>query len=137
MNNSFDNSKSHEDNVKISIEKIIGQPTSSKRVKKTNDEIRKGKFRAIMEMLQFVEERQIIMNEMHGIDMIKHNEPFFQIIDEFFALLFNKEQIKLINFYLYDRYTADGAVLSLLDENDNAVPLETPDQLWDILSKVK
>jgi hypothetical protein len=76
-----------------------------------------------------------MLDEGHNMDMNKYNQIFFDIITDFFSFNFSKKQINLINFYLYDRYSPDGSVLDLVDDNNNIVPLETSADLWHLLQK--
>jgi hypothetical protein len=55
-----------------------------------------------------------------------------------FSLQFSKQQIGLINFFLYDRYVADGSVLTLTnDETNEVLQLDSPEQLWEVIKKIK
>lgn len=136
-NKGFDINKPHDENVKISIDSIIGQKTTSRRARKTEDEIKKAYFKSIITNLVYMEERQIILAEEFEIDIASHNAYFFQIVDDFFAMLFNKEQINMINFYLYDRYTPDGSVMQLQNDKGKIIPFETPEHLWEVLKTLK
>lgn len=135
MENEFNPNNTHDQNVKVAIDKIIGQKTSLKRLKKTQDDQRRILFCRIIDNIIEVEERAIALDEVHRIDMTKYNDTFFNIISDFWGLSFNKQQVNLINFYLYDRYCADGNVLDLVDDDGNVVPLNTPTDLWFLLAK--
>jgi hypothetical protein len=71
------------------------------------------------------------------MDMSKYNNLFFDIIEDMLALHFSKQQINLINFFLYDRYSAEGAVTQLFDKNGDPVKLDNADDLWQLLKTVK
>jgi hypothetical protein len=71
------------------------------------------------------------------IDLTRYNKLFFDIIDDFFKLNFNKEQIKLIEFYLYDRFSPDGSVLELLDVTNKKIKLDSIDDLWNLLKSME
>lgn len=135
MENEFDPSNTHDENVKVAIDKIIGQPTSFKRVKKTQEDQRRILFTRILEAVTLAEERAIGLDEGYQIDLSKYNQVFFDIITDFWQFCFNKQQINLINFYLYDRYCADGSVLDLIDDDGNVIPLTNPTDLWHLLNK--
>ena len=81
------------------------------------------------------EERAIDLDEVYQIDLSKHNQVFFDIITDFWNFSFNKQQVNLINFYLYDRYCADGSVLDLVEEDNTVVPLTSASDLWYLLNK--
>ena len=135
MKNEFDPKNTHHQNVKVAIDKIIGQKTSFKRIKKTQEDQKRILFTRIIEAVTMAEERAISIDEGYQIDLNKYNQVFFDIILDFWNFCFTREQINLINFYLYDRYCADGSVLDLVDENDNIVPLNTANDLWFLINK--
>ncbi len=133
MSKEFDPEKSHEENVKIAIDKILGETTSLKKKKKNDSDHKKIIFKKIIEGIVTVEERAIMIEEAFSIDLNKYNSLFFEIIDHFLKFNFNKDQIKLIDFYLYDRYSVNGSVLDLIDEKNNVVKLDTADDLWHLI----
>jgi hypothetical protein len=135
MKKEFDPSNTHDQNVKVAIDRIIGQETTFRKVKKNQEDQKRITFCKIIDNIIIAEERSIMLDEGHNMDMNKYNQIFFDIITDFFSFNFNKKQINLINFYLYDRYSADGSVLDLVDDNNNIVPLETPADLWYLLQK--
>lgn len=136
-NKDFDSNKPHEENVKASIDKIIGQKTVTKRARKTEEDIKKAAFKKAIENLVYSEERQILLMEEYEIDTSKYTLYLFEVIDNLFNMLFNREQINVINFYIYDRYTADGNILSLQNSEGKLIPLDTPDDLWEVLKTLK
>jgi hypothetical protein len=135
MKKEFDPSNTHDQNVKVAIDRIIGQETSFRKVKKNQEDQKRITFCKIIDNLILAEERSIMLDEGHNMDMSKYNQIFFDIITDLFSFNFNKKQINLINFYLYDRYSPDGSVLDLVDDNNNIVPLETSSDLWHLLQK--
>jgi hypothetical protein len=137
MKKDFDPENSHDQNVKIAIDKIIGQETSFRRLKKTQEDQKRILFCRIIDNIVMAEERAISLDEGYQIDMSKYNEMFFDIITSFLSFSFNKQQINLINFYLYDRYCVDGAVLDLIDDEGNVVLLENANDLWYLINKNK
>jgi hypothetical protein len=135
MKKEFDPSNTHDQNVKVAIDRIIGQETTFRKVKKNQEDQKRILFCKIIDNIIIAEERSIMLDEGHNMDMNKYNQIFFDIITDFFSFNFSKKQINLINFYLYDRYSPDGSVLDLVDDNNNIVPLETSADLWHLLQK--
>jgi hypothetical protein len=133
----FNENNSHAENVKVAVDKIIGQKTSTKRIKRTDDEIKKIAFCKAIDDLVYTEERQILMVETHNIDLTSYNSTYYEIIENLFSIMFSKEQIKMIDFFLYDRYTADGETLSITDQEGNTVALDTASDLWEVLKNMK
>ncbi len=136
MEDKFDSQNTHSHNVKIAIDKILGQKTEIRRRKKTYDDHRRELFCKILNNLVEVQERTIILDEMYSINMEKYESGFYVIIDDMMEMMFNKEQLNLINFYLYDRFSSDGSIVDLVDVSGEIVKLDTPDDLWFLLKNI-
>ena len=135
MKKEFDPQNSHDQNVKVAIDKIIGQETSFRKIKKSQEDHKRIIFTKIIDSIITVEERAVMLDEAHSLDMTKYNQVFFDVITYFLEFSFNKQQVNLINFYLYDRYCADGSVLDLVDDDGTVVPLTSTSDLWYLLNK--
>ena len=72
----------------------------------------------------------------YSVNMARYDEPFFQIIDSLIYLHFGKEASELIMFYLYERLNPDGSINSLVDAEDNVVPLENVNDLWELVKHI-
>ena len=105
----------HAENTKITVDKVLGQQTTSRRLRKSAEDKKKIQFCNFIDKLITAEERDITMLEVFDIDMTKYSNTFMEAIECLLDLSFNKEQIKMINFYLYDRYSPDGAVMGITD----------------------
>lgn len=136
MSKEFDPENTHKENVKVAIDKIIGEPTNIKKKKKSEADQKRLLFKKIIHNIVQAEEKNVILDEMFSINLDTHNGLFHDIIEDFLKYCFNKEQVKIIHFYLYDRYSADGSMLELLDENNNRIKLDTEDELWSVVSKM-
>lgn len=137
MSSEFDENKSKQDNIKASVDKILGQQTNYKRVKKTEDDIKKNIFCRIIDGIINLEERQINLLEICNIDLTLYNNNFFNIIEDLLSLHFNKEQINVINFYIYDMHNSDGTKIGIKDKAGNVKTLESSSDLWDIVKSLK
>lgn len=136
MSSEFSLENSHQENVKVAIEKILGQKTGIKKKKKTADDQKRVLFASILSSILEAEDRETMMSEAFSIDLASHNSLFFDTIDNLLKLLFNKEQINLINFYLYERLSPEGDALELIDTEGNELKLDTPDDLWYMLKNL-
>jgi len=137
MNKDFDPENTHQQNVKVAIDKILGEPTNIKKRKKTENDHKRILFKKIIESIIDAEQKTSMLEEMFMLDLNKFNNIFFEIIENFFEFNFNKEQVKVINFYLYDRYSADGAVLDLTDAEDRVVRLNSSEDLWNVIKSLE
>jgi len=73
----------------------------------------------------------------YGLNMMKYDEPFFQIIDSLIFMHFGKDAGELIMFYIYERVNPDGTLNDILDENNNPVPLANIEDLWELVKQLK
>jgi hypothetical protein len=137
MQEDFSPEKSHDENVKVAIDKILGQPTNIKRKKKTAEDHKRILFVKIIDRLILAEERSVALDESFDLNLEKYNQVFFDIIQDLLSYTFNKEQMNLLNFYMYDRYCADGTVLDLVDQEGNHVPLDSATDLWSVLKNAE
>jgi hypothetical protein len=137
MQEEFSPEKSHDENVKVAIDKILGQPTNLKRKKKSAEDHKRVLFCKIIDSLILAEERSVAIDESFSLNLEKYNQVFFDIIQDLMSYTFNKDQMNLLNFYMYDRYCADGAVLDLVDQEGNHVPLDSSTDLWFVIKNAE
>ena len=127
----------HAEGIKKSIEDIIGSDTSLRRKKKTEDDIQKEKFIKIIQTLDEIEVRSMIMGGDLGLDFTKYDDKFYSVIDGLLGLLYSKEACELIFFYLYERINEDGSANELIDENGDLVSLVSPTDLWYLVKLIQ
>jgi hypothetical protein len=128
----MDNEK-HADGIKKSIDGIIGVDTFLKRKKKNEDDAQRERFEKIIQTLEEVEVRGMILGNELNLDLTAYDEKFYFVIDSLFSLHFNKEACELIFFYLYERMGPDGAMNEIMDEEGNVVELSSSTDLWYLL----
>jgi hypothetical protein len=128
----MDNEK-HADGIKRSIDEIIGVDTFLKRKKKSEEDIQRVRFETIIQTLEEVEVRGMILENDLNIDFSSYDEKFYLVIDSLFNLHFGKEASELIFFYLYDRMNPDGTMNEVMDSDENVIPLSTPSELWELV----
>jgi len=71
----------------------------------------------------------------YAVDLSNYDEPFFQIIDSLIFMQFGKDAGELIMFYLYERTNPDGTINPLYDSNDEIIPLERIEDLWELVKQ--
>lgn len=133
----FDKKKSHEENVQISIDKILGSNTILKRAKKTTEDHRRNLFISLIEELIALDIRDQELDRSFYLDLSKYNSPFHSVINSLFQLSFTKEQTNLIFFYLYERITPEGYLLELTDDTGKVMDLGSIAKLYEEVKKLK
>lgn len=127
----------HVDGIKKSIDDILGTDTSLKRKKKSEDDINRERFEKIINTLEEVEVRSMILGNDLSLDFTGYDEKFYFVIDSLFHLHFGKNAAEVIFFYLYDRINADGTANGLMNEEGEVIELTSPTDLWYLLKAMQ
>ena len=91
-------------------------------------------------LLKEIEDRRDFMEEEIGVDMSIYEEKFLQIIENLFRMYFSKEQMSLIQYYLYQVPTIidwDGMIDITDGKEMITVKFETPSEVWDVVTSLK
>ena len=131
------NQKDYIEKLQEQINLIIGVKSTLKRRKKTEVDTQREVFINTIPLLEHIVNRGPMLDADYGVNMARYDEPFFQIIDSLIYLHFGKEASELIMFYLYERVNPDGTINDVLDENNNPVPLESVEDLWELIKQLK
>ena len=123
----------HAEGIKKEIEDIIGVDTVLKQKKKTDDDFQRERFEKIIQTMQEIEVRGILLATDLRLDFTTYDEKFYKVIDSLIEMQFGKETAELIFFYLYERENPDGTVNDLIDEEGTIVPLNNPNDLWQLI----
>jgi hypothetical protein len=125
------------DDIKKAVDQLLKINSTVKRKKKAYLDKQKDLFTSIMNALQAAQIRTALTQTELKLDFGTYDEMFLQIIDSLILLHFGKEGYELISFYLYEKINPDGSVNELHDDENNIVPSETPQDIWNILVKLK
>jgi hypothetical protein len=123
----------HADEIKKSIDDIIGVDTFLKRKKKSEDSAYRDRFIKIIQTLEEIEVRGMILGNDLQLDFTSYDDKFYSVIDNLFFLHFGKEACELIFFYIYERLNPDGTADEVVDMDGNAIPLTSPEDLWELV----
>ena len=118
------------------ILKIKGNVTRSRPVK---GQIKKEYFCRFIENYKFANDRALMLKTDYQVDFVHFEEPFVQAIESLLKLQFNKNQIQLIEWWLYEKFShQDGTVLQLNNtETEEEIPSDTAEELWFLLQTLK
>jgi len=91
-------------------------------------------------LLREIEDRKDFMESELGVDMSVYEEKFLQVIENLFRINYNKEQMELIQYYLYkiplvDDY--DGKIDLSDGKNIVTVKFETPEDVYNVITSLK
>jgi hypothetical protein len=125
------------DDIKKAVDQLLKVNSTVKRKKKAYLDKQKDLFTSIIMAMQAVLIRTTLVNSELKVDFSTYDEMYLQLIDSLILLHFGKDGFEVINFYLYDKFNPDGSVNELYDDEEKIVPSETPEDIWNILSKLK
>ena len=130
--------KSHEQNVKISVESILGGKVKMKKVKKTVEDLRKELFCNIILSLEAADTRAYLLQDEFAIDLSSYSELYDTVIDGLLEFCFNDAQRKFISFYIYDRIDPETTQIVPIHQPDGTMLiLDTPGALYDYIQLYK
>jgi hypothetical protein len=125
------------DEIKKAVDQLLKVNSTVKRKKKAYLDKQKDLFISIIMAMQAIQIRTSLVSSELKVDFSTYDEMFLQLIDSLILLHFGKDGFEVINFYLYDKFNPDGTVNELYDDEEKIIPSETPEDIWNILSKLK
>jgi len=95
-------------------------------------------FIQVMKQLRQIEERRDFMAEEIGMDMTTYEDQFFSVIENLMKMHFSKEQLALIQMYLYQLVPDkewDGTITIEKNKKEEVVDFKTPEDVWSVITK--
>ena len=94
-----------------------------------------------------LEERRNLLEEKAGFDITMFEDPFYEVIENSFRMVFNDDQVELIKAYLYELKPDenwDGVLMMDWDvypqspnTGESEVKFDTPAKVWDVIIQLK
>ncbi len=96
-------------------------------------------FCTFIENFKYSNDRTLLLKAEHRIDFVDFEEPFVQAIEALLKLNYNKDQVAIIEWWLYEKWNQhDGSVLQLNNtETGEELPTDKPEELWDLIQSLK
>ena len=94
-------------------------------------------FIEVIETLKKIEDRKDFMQSEIGMDMTLYEDQFFLVIENLLKLHFSKEQLALIQLYLYELTPDtdwDGTITIETNKSEKVVNFKTASDVWQIIS---
>lgn len=123
--------------IQNSIENVIGTPTVLRRRRATQKDIQKELFEKIINILEGLQARTVIMQLEIGINLSSYDELFYKVVDALVEFHFGPEITELIFFYIYDRVSPEGTINELKDDKGNSYLLNNSSDLWELINKIE
>ena len=101
--------------------------------------LKKEAFIRFIDNYKYANDRTLMLKIEQAVDFVSYEEPFVQSIEALLELHFNKNQIQIIHWWLYEKWnTGDESVLQLNNtETGEELPSDTPEELWDLIQSLK
>lgn len=96
-------------------------------------------FIEIIDSLRKIDDRRDFMQEEIGMDMTAYEDQFFLVIENLLKLHFNKEQLAVIQLYLYQLVPDkdwDGTITIEQNKKEKVVPFKDPSDVWNVVSSL-
>lgn len=112
-----------------------------KTVTPSKEQIDRTLFVDSIETMIAIQDRTEFMISELGIDAIGFEDKYFRVIENLFKLHFSKEQLSLIQLYLYELVPDKGwngqIELEQKGKPPKIVEFKTPKQVWDVINLFK
>ena len=95
-------------------------------------------FVQVITQLRLIEERRDFMQEEIGMDMTAYEDQFFSVIENLMKMHFKKEELALIQIYLYQLIPDkewDGTITIEKNKKEETVPFKKPEDVWNVIKK--
>lgn len=100
--------------------------------------MQKQLFIGVLDQLKKIEDRKDFMLSEIGMDMTTYEDQFFSVIEDLMKIHFNKEQLALIQMYLYQLVPDkewDGNITIQKNKKEEVVAFKNPDDVWNVIMK--
>ena len=98
-------------------------------------------FIDVIEGLKKIEDRRDFMQDEIGMDMTMYEDQFFVVIENLLKLHFNKEQLAIIQLYLYQLVPDkdwDGTITITKDgKNEEVVQFREATDVWNVINQLQ
>jgi len=94
-------------------------------------------FIEIIDSLRKIDDRRDFMQDEIGMDMTAYEDQFFHVIENLMKLHFNKEQLAIIQLYLYQLVPDkdwDGTITIEYKKKEKVVPFREPLDVWNVVN---
>ena len=103
--------------------------------------MKKITFIKVLNNLKKIDERRDFLHEEIGMDVTAYEDQFFNVIEDLFKMLFSKEQLALIQMYLYQLVPDkewDGTItIESKSKGEQVVNFKTANDVWDVIKTLE
>lgn len=127
------------DQIRQDLKDILKIKSSVTKERPVKGLIKKEAFTRFIQNYKYANDRALMLKMEHAVDFVNFEEPFVQSIEALLELYFNKNQLQILHWWLYDKWnTGDESILQLNDtETGEEIPSDTPEELWTLIQTLK
>jgi hypothetical protein len=127
------------ENIKLNFLYSFNSEIVIRKRNRLNFEMEKELFIQSIKLLEEIDDRGTFMAEELGLEMIHYEEKFYEVITNLFRIHYSPIQIKFIELYLSRKEIEDfeGVVEVKTGKKKDKVSFNSPDDLWQVISKYK
>lgn len=104
----------------------------------SRETMNKKLFVEVLTQLKEIEDRRDFMETEIGMDMTQYEDQFFAVIENLMKMHFSKEQLALIQLYLYQLVPEedwDGTITIEVGKKEERVNFQKPEDVWNVISR--
>lgn len=109
-------------------------------VEPTREQVNKQLFVETLKILREIEDRTEFLEGEIGMGVTGYDDKFFTVIENLMKMHFSKEQLALIQMYLYQLLPDkewDGKITVDQKGKEIEYDFKTPENVWDVISTFK
>ena len=94
-------------------------------------------FIEVITTLKQIEDRRDFMAEEIGMDVTTYEDKFFSVMENLMKMHFTKEQLALIQMYLYQLVPDkewDGTITIEKNKKEQVLPFKKPEDVWKVIT---
>ena len=127
--------------VRKVLKNVLNLKFNIKPLTPSQEQIDKKLFIDILKTMKEIQDRSYFLESEIGIATVGYEDKFYRVIESLFRLHFNKEQLSLIQLYLYELSpdkSWDGMLdLDLKEKGTQTVNFKEPSDVWEVLTFFK
>jgi hypothetical protein len=113
-----------------------------KEIPRNKEAMHKELFIEVVKVLKEIDDRTDFVASEIGMDITAYEDKFFRVIENLMRMVFNKEQIFLIELYLNeidynDKEEWDGFISVTVGKKEQKIAFRTPEDVWEAIQKFK
>ena len=130
----------HKERVRGALKKVYNLQYRIVTKKPDRETMNKKLFVDTVRIIKEIETRRDFLESEIGMNVTQYEDKFFQVFENLLRIAFSKEQINLLNLYIYelspDKEWDGTIVLKNKQNKEETVAFKTPEQVWEVIKNL-